>query len=716
VHLAHRRHAVVGVVVGAVALFFLTSAPTARQAGSPPAAKSAAAPKPHTTWAEYGGGADSSQYSALTQITKANVTSLQVAWKYPTGDGAGYLFNPIVVDNTMYVKAKGGIAAVDAATGKELWVHPVQGSVTNRGMNYWESKDRTERRLLFSSSQFLQSIDAVTGEPIASFGENGKVDLRVGLDRDPTKINAQSNTPGHVFEDLILLGSATNQAYNSAPGDIRAFSVRTGKLAWQFHTVPRPGDYGYETWPPDAWKTVGGANNWGEMAIDVTRGIAYVPTGSPKFNFYGANRIGQDLFGDCLIALDARTGKRLWHFQMVHHDVWDYDNTTAPKLLTIHKDGKVLDVIAQPGKTGWLYVFNRVTGQPIWPIEERAVPQVSGDASAGEKVWPTQPFPTAPPPFARQTLTEKDVSPYIDDPAEKAHFLEDMRSARNEGMFTPLEVGRYTVQMPGNNGGSNFGSAAVDPQKGVVYVASKDWPSLLKLSLPANAVAQYDGSMPYTSGLGFLVTTQGMSAIAPPWTSLTAIDVTTGTIKWKIPVGEIPELAAKGITDTGSQFPKVGPVVTSTGLIFIGTRDKKVRAFDADSGKVLWTFEAEAGIEGMPAMYQINGKQYLVYCAAANPSTRTHAPFYSTTPGQAIRGGGAGDEDAGAAAGGGRGAGRAVAEAGDQAAAGRAVGEAGDQAPAAGRGGARGGGRGGRGGGTIPGAYIAFALPDGAGR
>jgi quinoprotein glucose dehydrogenase len=547
----------------------------------------------------------------------------------------------------------------------------------------------------------------MTGEPIASFGDNGKVDLRVGLDRDPTKINAQSNTPGHVFEDLILLGSATNQAYNSAPGDIRAFNVRTGKLVWQFHNVPRPGDYGYETWPPDAWKTVGGANNWGEMTIDVPRGIAYVPTASPKFNFYGANRIGQDLFADSLLALDARTGKRLWHFQMVHHDVWDYDNTTAPKLLTIRHDGKLLDVVAQPGKTGWLYVFNRVTGQPLWPIEERPVPQINGNASAGEKVWPTQPFPTAPPPFVRQSFTEKDLSPYIDDPAERARFLEDIRNSRNEGMFTPIETDRYTMQMPGNNGGSNFGSAAVDPERGVVYVVSKDWPSLLKLSLPPNAQPQYDGSMPYTSGLGFLVTTQGMNAIAPPWTSLTAIDVATATIKWKIPLGEIPELAANGITDTGSQFPKVGPVVTATGLIFVGTRDKKIRAIDAETGKELWKFEAEAGIEGMPAIYQVNGKQYLVYCAAANPSTRTHAPFYSTTPGQAIRGGGAGDEEAGAvAAGGGRGAGRAAdAEAGAA------------QAPAGGRGGrAAGGGRGGRGGGTIPGAYIAFALPETAGR
>jgi quinoprotein glucose dehydrogenase len=651
----------------------------AQAQGRPAPAKPAA---PHTTWAEYAGGADGSQYSALTQINRSNVSTLQVAWKYSTGDGGGYLFNPIIVDGTMYVKAKGGIAAVEAATGKELWVHETGGSITNRGMNYWESKDRTERRLLFSSQQFLQSIDAVTGEPIQSFGDNGRVDLRIGLDRDPTKINAQSNTPGHVFEDMIILGSATNQAYNSAPGDIRAFNVRTGKLVWTFHTVPRPGEYGYETWPPDAWKTVGGANNWGEMSIDLPRGIVYVPTGSPKFNFYGANRIGANLFGDCLIALDAHTGKRLWHFQMVHHDIWDYDNTTAPKLLTIRHNGQNVDVVAQPGKTGWLYVFNRVTGEPIWPIEERPVPQVDAGA-VGEKVWPTQPFPTNPPPFARQSFTEKDLSQYIDDPAEKARFLEDIRNSRNEGMFTPLSTERYTMQMPGNNGGSNFGSAAVDPEHAMVFVVSKDWPSLLKLSLPPNAVPQYDGSMPYVSGLGFMVTTQGMNAIAPPWTSLTAIDLNAGTIKWKIPVGEIPELAAKGITDTGSQFPKVGPVVTAGGVIFTGTRDRKIRAFDVDTGKVLWTFETEAGIEGMPAIYQIDGKEYLVYCAAASSSTHTHAPFYSATPSA-----------------------RAGADDGEPAA------QGGGRAAGAGR-----GGRGGRGGGgTIPGAYIAFALPTAGGR
>jgi glucose dehydrogenase len=590
---------------------------------------------PHTTWSDYGGGADASQYSALKQINRSNVSTLQIAWTYPTGDPGNYLFNPVVVDGVMYLLAKNNsIVALNATTGKEIWVHEnPKGRLTNRGINYWESKDRSERRLLYSNSQFLQSIDAVTGEPISSFGTGGRVDLRVGLDRDPSKINVQSATPGRIFENLIILGSATNQEYDSAPGDIRAFDVRSGKLAWTFHTVPRPGEFGYDTWPQDAWKTVGGANAWGELSVDEPRGIVFVPTGSPKYNFYGGNRKGANLFGDCLLALDARTGKRLWHFQMVHHDIWDYDNATAPKLLTVRHDGKMVDIVAQAGKTGFLYVFNRVTGEPLWPIEERPVPRSD---VPGEEAWPTQPFPTAPPPFARQSFTEKDLSPFIDDPAERARFLEDIRGARNEGLFTPPGL-TNTIQMPGNNGGAAFGGAAVDPEHGTMFVVSKDWPALLKLtppppapspsasvSPPTSAESVDPSSTRYRSPFGFMITSSGLTAIAPPWTSLTAYDLNTGTIKWKTALGEVPELASKGFTDTGGHFPKVGPVVTAGGLIFTGARDREIRAMDVDTGKVLWKVKVDAGVEGIPAIYEVNGRQYVVYCAAAQATTHTH--------------------------------------------------------------------------------------------
>jgi glucose dehydrogenase len=585
-------------------------------------AQTAQARNSYSGWSDYGGAADSAQYSALGQINRSNVSKLQIAWTYPTADGGKYLFNPIVVDGVMYVLAKNNsIVALNAATGKEIWVHEnPRGRVTTRGINYWESTDRSDRRLLFANNNFLQAIDARAGQPVSSFGNNGRVDLREGLGRDVTKISAQSSTPGRVFENLIILGSATNQEYDSAPGDLRAFDVRSGALVWTFHTIPHAGEFGYDTWPKDAWKTVGGANVWGEMSVDKNRGIVYVPTASPKYNFYGANRIGANLFGDCLLALDARTGKRLWHFQMVHHDIWDYDNATAPKLLTVRHNGKLVDVVAQAGKTGFLYVFNRVTGEPLWPIEERPVPRSD---MPGEEAWPTQPFPVAPPPFARQKFTEKDLSPFIEDPAELARFRDDMLSARNEGLFTPPGR-RNTVEMPGNNGGANFGGAAVDPEHGTMFIVSKDFPSMLKLEIKGEVPADPTQAQ-YKSGFGFMITSSGLSAIAPPWTTFTAYDLNTGTIKWQIPLGEVPELAARGFTNTGAHFPKVGPVVTAGGLIFTGTRDRDIRALDSDTGRVLWKTEVDAGLEGIPAVYEVNGKEYIVYCAAALSTTHTHA-------------------------------------------------------------------------------------------
>ena len=331
------------------------------------------------SWSDYGGAADSAQYSALSEINRSNVNKLQVAWTYPTGDNNKYSFNPLVADGLIYVLGKNNsIIALDAATGKEVWALPADPDtkvITSRGINYWESKDRSDRRLLFASNHFLRAIDARTGKPIPSFGVDGRVNLKEGLDRDPASIRlVQSTTPGRVFEDLLILGSATNQGYGSAPGDIRAFNVRTGKLAWSFHTVPRPGEFGYDTWPKDAWKRVGGANVWTELSVDEKRGIVYAPTASAKYNFYGADRSGANLFSDCLLALDARTGKRLWHYQMVHHDIWDYDGATAPKLLTVQHEGKPVDIVALPTKQGFVWVFDRVTGKPLWPIEERPVP------------------------------------------------------------------------------------------------------------------------------------------------------------------------------------------------------------------------------------------------------------------------------------------------------------------------------------------------------
>ncbi|MBM3759808.1 MAG: pyrroloquinoline quinone-dependent dehydrogenase [Acidobacteria bacterium] len=572
-----------------------------------------AAAQDYRTWRDYGGGPDSSQYTALTLINKSNVAKLQVAWRYKIGENKRYNFNPVIAGDRMFVMGAGSsIVALNAADGKPLWTWtPPSGTtaITNRGINYWESKDGKDKRLLLVSNHILRAIDATTGKTIESF----HVDLREGLDRDPKLLTVlQSLSPGRIFEDLIIVGSATNQGYGSAPGDIRAFDVRTGKLVWTFHTIPRPGEFGYDGWPKDAWKTVGGANVWSEMSVDPKRGILFAPTASAKYNFYGKDREGHNLFADSLIAIDARTGKRLWHYQMVHHDIWDYDDSTAPKLLTVRHNGKNIDAVAQVSKQGFIWVFDRVTGKPLWPIEERPVPKTD---MPGETTWPTQPFPTKPEPFARQTFTVDDLSPFL-SAADRAKFRDQILSARNEGLFTP-PAKRGAIQMPGNNGGANWGGAAVDPFKGTLVVVSKDLPCLLKLDKRESEVPGLSPEERFESAFGFMIASDGLSAIKPPWTSLTVYDLNDGSIKWKIPLGEVPELAAKGIKNTGTHYPKLGPIVTSTGLIFTGTRDRKVRAFDIDNGKLLFEQEVPMAIEGIPAVYELNGKQYIVFCASA---------------------------------------------------------------------------------------------------
>src|ERR687898_696287 len=361
-------------------------------------------------WTGYGNGPDNSRYFESRQINKSNVNQLQVAWTYPHGDTSG---NPIVVRGVIYGRGRNGsIVAVDAKTGKELWVRENMNGMTNRGLMYWESRDGRDQRLIFAMTDLLQELDAKTGKSIMSFGTNGVVDMRVGIDgREPATItNIASRTPGEVFENLVILGAFTGEDYMSPPGDIRAYDVVTGKLVWTFHTVPRPGEFGYETWPKDAWKYVGGVNNWGEMTVDVRRGIVYIPLGSPSYDFYGADRPGANLFGTSIVALEARTGKRLWHFQIVHHDLWDLDPSAAPQLVTIRHNGRNRDVVVVSSKTTWLYVLDRVTGEPIWPIEERPAPK---SEMPGEESWPTQPYPTNPPPFGRQSFGVDDISPYL---------------------------------------------------------------------------------------------------------------------------------------------------------------------------------------------------------------------------------------------------------------------------------------------------------------
>jgi len=565
-------------------------------------------------WRDYAGGPDSSRFVRGTEISPSNVRQLQVAWTYPAGLTD---FNPLIVRGVVYGRASNdSFVALDAATGKPLWIHEGVKGFNVRGINYWESQDGRDRRLLFSANNFLQALDARTGKIIQSFGMDGRVDLRVGLDRDPATVEQQSRTPGRVFENLIVMGSATNQEYASAPGDVRAYDVRTGALVWTFHTVPRPGEFGYDTWPADARKTIGGANNWGEQSIDVKRGIVYVPTSSAKYNFYGGNRKGANLFSDCILALDARTGKRLWHFQTVHHDIWDLDNNSAPQLTTIQQNGKSIDVVAVASKTGYLYVFDRVTGRPIWPIVERPVPQSS--TVPGESLWPTQPIPTSPPPFSRQAFTADDLNPYILTPQERERFRQRIMRARNDGPFTPIGFDDV-VHMPGNHGGSNWGSTAANPSDGSVYVIGFNVPSIIRLLKPGEVRPGRRGAPPETVEEGRYVTDGfGLfpTIIKPPYTTLTAYDLNRGTITWQIGLGDDLRLTGQGVKGTGSAaMVKGGLIATASGLLFATAADRKVHVYDRASGQQLAEFQLGGATSGSPSMYEVGGRQYLLVTA-----------------------------------------------------------------------------------------------------
>ncbi|MEP6915876.1 MAG: PQQ-binding-like beta-propeller repeat protein [Acidobacteriota bacterium] len=679
-------------------------------------------------WLDYAGGPASSRYFASREINQSNVGKLTVAWTYPYGETG---FNAIVANGTIYGRGRNGaIVALDAKTGKEIWIHDAMQAMSARGMNYWESKNGTDRRLIFSMNDYLQEIDARTGLSITAFGKGGVVDLRQGLGRDPATIGRiQSGTPGKIFENSILLGSATGEGYLSPPGDLRAYDVLTGALLWQFHTVPHPDEFGYETWPKDAWKYIGGTNTWGEITVDAKRGIAYFPTGSPTYDYYGADRPGENLFANCLLALDARTGKRLWHFQSVHHDLWDFDNNAAPQLTTIRKGGKAIDVVAMAGKTGFLYVFDRVTGAPIWPIEERPVPK---SEMPGEQSWPTQPFPTVPPPFVKQAMTIDEINPHaVVTDAARAAFKERLGKARNLGLFTPIDF-VDTVHIPGSNGGALFGYTAAEPDSGNVYVIGQNNPGVLKLLKPtqaaagtlpgqavylrecqvchgadrsgtqngptlltvpgnvdaasiretvtsgkgrmpafphlndvdletlatflsvlppgargrgAGAIATFaagpvvasggaqtrevtgrgrGGARPYPEGVEptpqYVIDAYGTIGIMmkPPFTSLTKYDLNTGTIRWQVGLGDDARLAALGITGTGVTQMRSSLIVTGGGLIFAPGGDSRIRAFDTDTGKVLWTAAVGGAIRGGPSMYESDGKQYLLVAASGD--------------------------------------------------------------------------------------------------
>ena len=572
----------------------------------------------YSTWEDYLGGGESSQYSSLDQINRDNVADLEVAWEFDAGTGGfGFMFGPIVDDGVMYASAGGNLIALDAATGEQIWSSALEGGIGGRGVNLWESEDGSEKRLMVLNGGMLRAIDAETGEVIQSFGTDGGVDLREVLDSGtPAARPLQTSNPGRIFENLIILSlPAGAYDYPSSPGDIQAYDVRTGEHVWSFHVVPREGEFGYDTWPEEDHDKFGGVHNWSESTIDDENGIIFIPTGTARFDFYGGNREGDNLFANSIVALNARTGERIWHFQTIHHDLWDFDVPIAPKLMTISQNGEDVDIVAQPTKQGFLFVFNRLTGEPIWPIEERAVPQSD---VPGEVASPTQPFPTWPLPFARQRFTEEDINPYLPE-EDQENLRQILRNSRNEGLYTPPSIDG-SISFPGHNGGVNWSMAAADPENRRLYIINRNIPTMLKL-VPDERQAAIDAMpngggdvQPYRSPVDFMLQPNGMVANSPPFSTITSYDMNSGNILWQIPNGEILQLMEQGITGVGAQTPRGSPVVTGGDLLFVGTSsDRRLRARDATNGQVLWEYEIDAATEGVPAVYAAGGRQFVVF-------------------------------------------------------------------------------------------------------
>ena len=663
-------------------------------------------------WAHYLGHPTSNQYSTLDQINTQNVAQLELAWTYVTGDSAMFQSNSLIVDGRLYSPTPHSrVVALDAATGEHLWsfdpdaVHDSLADGDQRGLMYWH--DGKRGRILTMKGTRLFALDAETGELISSFGEKGSIHLGAGMDV-PGRPNVYLNTPGQIYQSLLIIGANVSE---DVPGAVRAFDLRTGERKWIFHTLPRPGEPGSETWPEDYLSRTGGASDWSGMALDTKRGIVYLSTETAGPDFYGGARYGENLFANSVVALDANTGKRLWHYQLVHHDLWDLDLPQPPTLLTVQHEGKQVDVVAQGTKMGLLFVFDRVTGEPLWPIEER--PQAPSRIE-GFEAWPTQPFPTQPPPLMRQRYTEADISNISPKAAETGEDV--FRQSGNFGAYPPPSL-EQVIMFPGYDGGMEWGGAAADPD-GILYVNVNEmpwfyqlvptkqvdgsvlstgekqyrvlcaachgmdkkgspaggFPALDKVSeqlsreavmqtiaagkgrmpafdqIPENrrgaivdflfnqekavpqpvaranaapvndphaagnsASSPADDAPPYVfRGFQRWLDDEGYPAIKPPWGTLNAVDLNTGTIKWKVPLGEYKALTARGIPVTGTENYG-GPVVTAGGLIFIGaTADGKFRAFDKETGATLWEHDLPFDGNATPSTYLANGRQYVV--------------------------------------------------------------------------------------------------------
>jgi quinoprotein glucose dehydrogenase len=599
-------------------------------------------------WASYGGDKASTKYSALALIDRGNFSRLKVVWTWPSVEADVVRANPgsrtwawestpLMVDGVVYVSTSlSQVAALDAATGKTKWVYdpetwkngtPSNNGFVHRGVAFWA--DGNDRRIVFGTGDgYLICLDAETGRPLSTFGQHGRIDLTQGLGRDVNRRHYGVSSPPIICRDVIVMGSKVHDVPVAAampPGDVRGFDVRTGRQLWQFKAVPGQGEFGNETWDNDSWKTTGGTNVWTLVSADDDLGYVYLPVSTPSNDFYGGQRGGDGLYGESLVCLDARTGTRIWHFQLVHHGLWDYDPPAAPNLIDIRVNGTLVKAVAQVSKQGFVYVFDRVNGRPIWPIEERPVPQ---STVPGEKSSRTQPFPTKPSPFDRQGVTEDDVVDFT--PELRKEALSVLAKYHYGPLYTPPSLEKPTIQMPGYAGGASWSGAACDPDTGIMYVTSITNPLVVTLAhRPEQSPA------PYTGAPGPMETLQGVPLWKPPYGRITTIDLNTGEHGWMVPMGSLdhPRFNALGLGPLGR--PTRGHTLLTKTLVIVGQegttqraeggaaaapnftiQDPTLRAYDKATGRVV----GEVGVArpptapptAAPMTYMLNGQQYIV--------------------------------------------------------------------------------------------------------
>jgi quinoprotein glucose dehydrogenase len=570
----------------------------------------------------YNGDPGGRHYSTLTQIDARNVGHLKEVWQYDLGGDSELENTPIVVAGVLYGAGGGKVVALDGATGAEKWTFRPdlprghRSAFNSRGESWWT--DGHESRLLVTAANFVYSLDPATGKPDPAFGENGRIDLNDNLRGDPSANYVRMGGAVTIWHNLFFTCGEVGEETPASPGDIRAWNVRTGKLIWTFHTIPHPGEPGAETWPADAYLNAGGANAWPGMVLDEKRGILFAATGSAADDFYGGERPGKNLYADSLLAIDVKTGRLRWYFQAVHHDLWDDDFASPPVLVTVTRNGKKVAAVAATNKTGFVYVFDRLSGKSLFPIDEVPAPPAT---APGDTAWPTQPRPRLPPPLSHQSVTADDLTQRTPEANQWAR--QKFSTFLNGAMFTPPAYNQETVSAPGFAGGNEWGGMTFEPRLEYLFVNTENiiWTTaVIDRKGPADGKPSPTPHSRFTfSGYNQFDDPDGYPATAAPWGHLTAIDLKTGKFAWRIPFGQYPELAAKGLTDTGSENYG-GAVATASGLLFIGATifDRKLHAFDSKTGTLLWDTQLPYAGNATPLTYMVGAKQYVAIAASGD--------------------------------------------------------------------------------------------------